>query len=393
VKLALVTPRYGEEIMGGAETGARMIAERWVADLGYEAEVFTTAASNHITWENDLEVGTSLLNGVKVHRFATDEGRTSEFFALDGMLRQDPLRAGKQASRRWIELNGPVSNDLVDAVAACRADAVAFYPYLFLSTVDGIKRCKCPKLLHPAAHDEPALYLETFQDVFAAADGIVYHARAERALVERVFRVADRRNLVLGLGIGDDRSTGRHGGELLGIGDRPYVISVGRVDEMKGSKALVAFFRKYKELFGGSLALALVGPVSVDLEDHPDIVVTGVVDEASKWDLLHGASAFLSFSAYESFSLVLMEAWWAGVPALVNGMCEVTRQHCQSSGGGMWFDSFASFVAAMQYLRGHEEARREMGFRGRKYVERWFRWPTLMKRYASFVEELLARSS
>ena len=48
-----------------------------------------------------------------------------------------------------------------------------------------------------------------------------------------------------------------------GLGERPYIVSVGRVDEHKGSKMLASYFATYKERHPGPLALALVGPVSV----------------------------------------------------------------------------------------------------------------------------------
>ncbi len=57
-----------------------------------------------------------------------------------------------------------------------------------------------PGVLHPAAHDEPALYLPVFRGTFANADAICYHTTAERRLVERIHPVADRPQIVLGLG-------------------------------------------------------------------------------------------------------------------------------------------------------------------------------------------------
>lgn len=391
MKVAFVTPRYGPEIMGGAETGARLLAEHWVSVLGGQAEIFTTCASNHITWENDLPPGSAELNGVTVHRFPNSTTRPPEFFALDGAIRTAPADATWSQARRWVELNGPDCPALLDAVGESSADVIAFYPYLFRSTVDGIIRSPAPAILHPAAHDEPALYLRAFADTFQRAHALVYHSAAERRLVERVFRVADRRQIVLGLGIGHDASTGRRGGDVLGIGDRPYLVSVGRVDEMKGSKALAAYFRAYKELHPGPLALALVGPVAIELPPHPDIVVTGALDEADKWDVLHSAVAFVSPSAYESFSLVLLEAWWAGIPALVNAFCDVTREHCEASAGGLWFDSFSSFCRLVQYFLRREEVTNEMALRGRAYVEENFRWQRVIQRYGHFAECVVER--
>ena len=143
-----------------------------------------------------------------------------------------------------------------------------------------------------------------------------------------MYPVAERPQIVLGLGVGESEGTGRPGGELTGLGDRPYIVSVGRVDEHKGSKMLASYFATYKERHPGPLALALVGPVSVELPPHPDIVVTGAVDEADKWDIVRDALVAVSPSALESFSLVVIEAWVDRVPVVVNGACGPTREHC-----------------------------------------------------------------
>ena len=94
MRVAFVTPRYGPEVMGGAETAARQLAEHLVDRVGWEAEVYSTCALDHITWENVVPPGDSVLNGVTVHRFAAVGGRPKEFYALDGRLRVAPASAG-----------------------------------------------------------------------------------------------------------------------------------------------------------------------------------------------------------------------------------------------------------------------------------------------------------
>jgi hypothetical protein len=68
-RLALVVPRYGEDILGGAETFARCLAEQAVAAGLAEVEVFTTCARDHMSWANVVPPGTRPLNGVQVHYF------------------------------------------------------------------------------------------------------------------------------------------------------------------------------------------------------------------------------------------------------------------------------------------------------------------------------------
>jgi glycosyltransferase involved in cell wall biosynthesis len=154
---------------------------------------------------------------------------------------------------------------------------------------------------------------------------------------------------------------------------------------------LAEFFTTYKARHPGPLALALVGPVSVDLEPHPDVVVTGTVDEADKWDIVRDALVAVSPSALESFSLVVLEAWVDRVPVLVNGSCGPTREHCERSGGGLWFTSYPEFEAVLSRLVGDDHLRSSLGQRGRAYVDRHFEWPVLIDRYAEFLTSVVER--
>ena len=74
------------------------------------------------------------------------------------------------------------------------------------------------------------------------------------------------------------------------------------------------------------------------------------VDEADKWDIVRDALVAVSPSALESFSLVVVEAWVDRVPVLVNGACGPTREHCERSGGGLWFTSYPEFEAVLDRL-------------------------------------------
>jgi glycosyltransferase involved in cell wall biosynthesis len=230
-----------------------------------------------------------------------------------------------------------------------------------------------------------------FGPTFADADAICYHTAAERRLVQRVHRVAQVPQIVLGLGVGAVVEGGRSGAEILGIGDRPYVVSVGRVDEHKGSAMLARFFRLYKERHPGPLALALVGPVAASIPEHEDIVLTGVVSEADKWDLVRDAVVAVSPSALESFSLVVLEAWEQSVPVIVNATCDPTREHCERSGGGLWFGSFREFEIVLGRLCSDARLRTLLGTRGHDYVQLYYQWPALIRRYADFLTAVCER--
>ena len=170
----------------------------------------------------------------------------------------------------------------------------------------------------------------------------------------------------------------------------PYLLCLGRVDRHKGTTLLAELFSAYKQRHPGPLRLVLAGPVVEAPPDHPDIDVVGPVPEAQKWALLEGALALVSPSPWEAFSLVIAESWSAGAPVVVNAGCAATVEHCRRSGGGLSFAGFGEFEAVVDRLATDERLRVRLGGRGRAYVDRWFRWPRVIDRYAAFVESVVA---
>ncbi|HVM53459.1 MAG TPA: glycosyltransferase family 4 protein [Acidimicrobiales bacterium] len=387
-KIAYVTPRYGAEIVGGAENAARKLAERLVADLGWEVEALTTCAVDNRSWANDYPEGTVEVNGVRVHRFPNAAGRDPGFDRFSRKILEQPFRAAPRDQDRWIQMQGPHSPALLDAVAASDADLLVFGPYLYEPAVRGIPAVARRAVFHPAAHDEAPIHLPIYRRVFTSARGLVFWTNTERRLVERLFAVASSPQIVLGLGVDDGEGDPAAARAALGLGDRPFLLYQGRIDDGKGTTVLAEFFAAYKRRRPGPLALVLSGPVDDRPPEHPDIMVPGMVEDSTMWGLFRGAEVYVHPSAYESFSIVLMDAWEAGRPALVNARCEVTREHCLRSGGGLWFGDYATFEVALDRLLGDAALRARLGQRGQAYVEANYRWPALIERYRRFLEQL-----
>ena len=278
------------------------------------------------------------------------------------VLRLAPQLATRDEGRRWVDYNGPVSPDLIDAVARPMPTSSPSIPYLYHPTVAAIGQVPVPAVLHPAAHDEPALYLPVFRGTFGDADAFCFHTAAERLLVERTYPVAEKPQIVLGLGVGESAGAGRPGGGDPGPG-RPAVHrergSGGRAQGLQDAG------RVLRHLQGAAPGAA--GPGAGRVRSRwtsiriPTSWSPGVVEEADKWDIVRDALVAVSPSALESFSLVVLEAWVDRVPVMVNGTCGPTREHCERSGGGLWFTSYPEFEAALDRLLGDPGLRATLG--------------------------------
>ncbi len=390
MKVAFVVPRYGPAIIGGAETAARRFAEHLAALAGWDVEVLTSCAEDFVTWEDVYPEGVEVIAGVQVRRFRSAAGRDPSFHPLSASLLADPSRASAADAERWLDLQGPVNPALAEAAEASDADVVVFYPYLYWPTVRVIGRVRAPTVLHPAAHDEPALHLPVFPPVFAAADGLVFQTAAERELVQRTFPVASHHQLLLGLGVEEPPTGPPPGPDDPTVPEAPYLLCLGRVDRYKGSLTLGAMFAAYKARHPGPLRLVYAGPVVEPPAPHPEIDVLGPVSEVAKWALLEGALALVSPSRWEAFSLVIAEAWSAGTPVMVNAACGPTTEHCRRSGGGVPFDGYGEFEVVVERLGGDPALASTLGRRGRAYVDGRFRWPIVVARYAAFLESVAA---
>jgi glycosyltransferase involved in cell wall biosynthesis len=103
--------------------------------------------------------------------------------------------------------------------------------------------------------------------------------------------------------------------------------------------------------------------------------------------LLARARALVMPSPFESLSMVLLEAWNHGVPVLVNARCRVTRGQTERANGGLYFRNVAEFEAALDYLLDHDDTRKRLGAQGLAYVDREYRWPTVMAKLEGLLRE------
>jgi glycosyltransferase involved in cell wall biosynthesis len=395
MRLLYVVPRYGERAAGGAEGACRSFATRMAA-RGHTVDVVTSCAISYLDWANVLPQGADDDRGVTVHRLLTVAPRDIErFSAISMRTLTGRLPAPAHVQHAWLAEQGPRLDGLALWLRrnAARFDAAVVLPYLYLPAFDAITTLagRLPIVFHACAHDEPPLRLGVYERLFRLSDAHGFFTEEEAALVARRFHV-ERPSLVTGIGV--DIDDGPIAPTLVpGLGERPYVVCVGRIDPGKGTLELVEWFSRYKEARPGPLALVLVGDPANEVPAHPDVILTGVVDERTRRAIVQGSIAFVQPSHYESFSLVLMEGWAAGKAAAVQALSPVLAGHARRSGGALPYRNEEELGTAVDLLVGEAGLRDRLGAAGKQYVIDNFTWSEVLGRHESLVDRALSSFS
>ena len=391
MRLLYAVQRYGDDIVGGSEAACRQFAEA-LTDAGHSVEVITSCARSYVTWEDSYEEGTTNIIGVLVHRLRVTEPRKPERFGpTDQWLMSENSSPLRFEHERWARIMGPDIRGLRTWMIdnAHRFDAAIFMTYLYSTATSGIPAIagRIPVVFQPTAHDEPPLRIPLFEATFRLADAFMFFTPEERAVVEERFRF-DSVGKVVGIGIelNPPCSEPEDFRNIFDLQDDPYLIYVGRLDPMKGVKQLCEFFIELKKQYPSSLKLVLAGDPMVELPEHEDIVITGFLEESMKHAAIKSSLALVQSSFFESFSIVLCEAWVQKRPALVQGASTVLRGQAIRSNGAIPYEGYAEFEQAVMMLLEDPDLADEMGASGRSYVEQQYEWKNVISNVESTLE-------
>ena len=385
-KICFVVQRYGEEIVGGSESECRMYAERLVPY--YDVEVITSCAIDHLRWRNEYPAGVSVLNGVTVRRFRTVRERDlKEFSDLSEVLKAKSSHS-REEDADFEEKQGPTAPEALDWLCdhGDEYKMVLFMTYLYYLAAMGLPRYKGKSLLIPTTHDEWSVYFPIYRDVFEAADGYVYNSEAERRFTEKLFlETVGKPYITIGAGVEYPKGMLPDVKERFGL-TKPYLLYCGRVEAAKGCDTLLDYFRVYKNRFGGDMQLVFTGKVEMPLPREPDIVELGFLSEEEKYAVMQGSVAFCLASHFESLSIVVLESLMMGRPVLVNGDCEVLRDHCTIGQCGLWFHTADEFCGCVRYLLENPEIYETMRRNGREYVANNYTWDAIIGKLRALIE-------
>lgn len=395
-KIAFVIPWYAEKIPGGAEMETREVTKH-LREAGMNVEILTTCVKEFVSdWGvNYYPEGTETILGVPVRRFKVKKRDAKAFDEVNIKLMNGILISDEEEQ---VFINEMVNSPALYKYISEHKDeytAFVYIPYMFGTTYFGIKACPEKAVMIPCFHDEAYVYMKIFRELYSQAAGMIFNARPELELTERVYDTENVEKIVMGIGMDVDLKTDPAAfRKKFGINE-PFIIYAGRKDMGKNVHTLLKYFGEYKKRNPSDLKLVLIGGGEIDIPESAerDVIDLGFVDIQDKYDACGAAEFLCQPSKNESFSLVIMESWLCGRPVLVHEHCEVTKNFVRESSGGLYFGDYFEFEGCLDYFLNNKDISAAMGLNGRQYVLRNFDWNIIIDRYREFFEKIEERQA
>jgi len=382
-KIIIVTPWF-ERFAGGAERLARGMAGE-LNKRGVPAMVFTTCSLSPYDswWKDHYQPGVYDVAGIETRRFATVKGR-ARYDAVIGK-QQRGVKLTPRDEQDFFNY-GINSSDLVAALAGYVDDhEIVALPYFHGLTHSVINRYPGRISLIPCFHDEPQFYWEATETLLRNSKLIFFNSIEEKQMTIRQYGQKVGRRIVEGVVAGV-------GVELPGCEEEPGAVSVplpdsyfvyaGRKEAGKNVPLLCQWFTSYTEQSRVNTKLVFIGGGDKALIPASDkFVDLGFVSEAMKQHVIRGSNGVINLSENESFSIVIMEGWLFGVPAVVSARCAVTKNHVRRCNGGLYVEDSDEFALALKYLEDHQAVRNTLAANGQQYLSREFSFDAVLARY------------
>jgi glycosyltransferase involved in cell wall biosynthesis len=329
----------------------------------------------------------------------------------------------------WLREQGPWSPALLEYLERNHQqyDVLIFFTYLYAPTVLGMTIAPHKSILVPTAHDEPAIRLEIYKELFSLPAGLAYNTEVERRFLTTHFSIRAVEEETVGCGVdlpqaqpyprerpgNHEGDAGEQGGggpdEAIGPDETspsyrphlarrgstfrrrhrlhgPFLLYGGRIDPGKGCEELIEYFSSYVNE-GGDASLVLMGVKLMPLPEEPFIRFAGRLSDQERLQALEAATVVVVPSPYESLSLLALESFAVGTPILANARSEVLVDHCLKSNAGLYYADRNEFMECLKLLVADGRLRAKLGRNGQEYVKRNYRWDVILGKY----EKMFAR--
>jgi len=181
-----------------------------------------------------------------------------------------------------------------------------------------------------AGEKEPDIRVSTESRVMSEVDVIIASTEEERRDINRLYNIPPHKVEVVPAGVDLDafRSIGKADArKVLGLTEDRIVLSVGRIEPLKGLDILIGAVAKLENRRSTRLVIVGGAPgrdqemdrlksLTADLEIQDMVTFTGAVRQSELPTYLSAADVFVIPSYHESFGLAALEAMACGVPVV-----------------------------------------------------------------------------
>lgn len=379
-KIAFVCVNYGLEIVGGAQTYTRLVAEQ-LSSL-YDVEVLTSKAIDTWSWANHFTQDEEVINNVLVRRFEVEHERNESFIEKEKEFLED-VSDDINKEEAWLDAVGPKSTKLIEYIKNNHDKylAIIFVTYEYYHSIKGIPEVKDKAIFIPTAHDCKLIRKSIFQNLFNMPKAFVYLTEEERTLCNNLFHNDYIMSDVLGVGVEIPENINDLNNSVNG----DYILYIGRYEPGKGINALVDQFIRYKDNNNNDLKLVTVGSGSFEIPNREDIINKGFVSDEEKFVLLRDAKLLVLPSMFESLSMVVLEAMASKTPFLVHEKCDVLKGHCLKSNGGFYYETYEEFESIMNYCLNHKNVLDLLGENCYGYFLTHYSWKSIKERFSNLI--------
>jgi glycosyltransferase involved in cell wall biosynthesis len=393
-KVAFVVQRYGPDVIGGAESYCRQLAERLTHELKWSVTVYTTTAKDHTTWANFYAASEYELNGVKVIRFHSIVERIKFVFSCTNQILKFFWSIGKifpslkplitPLEHIWFRIQGPWSPALIKSLKADASsyEKIFFVTYLYYPAIFGLDVATNKSILIPTAHDEPPFYSCLVKKMLLSAPKILALTEAEQTLIQNNLPEKHRSKVIyLGYGL-DVRPPIKKEQE-----PNPYLLYLGRISSGKGVHELIRTFLAIRDEQNLNIQLSLAGKPDPNfpLPNHESIKMLGQVDESQKYELIERAMAIVNPSEHESLSMIVVEAMLLKRPVLVNTNSAVLKFYNDNAPSVFGFRDNDTLKSAIYHI--YNETNRN-GLTLAEKLNQTHAWATERFAWSSVLEKL-----
>ncbi|TGK90399.1 glycosyltransferase family 1 protein [Leptospira bourretii] len=365
-KILIITARFLEQASGGAEKLAYDYAS--ILSEFNDVTVCTSSAKDYVSWKNEFPKGDQIENSIRVKRFPVTQTRNIK--KMNHLLNQC-LEKGDSVSEKeqweFLKEQGPYCPDLVKYVAKEQKsyDLAILIGYLYYPVVASIPNLEIPFVIVPTFHDEPPFRLPIYRKTYSNHYFYSFNAPEELSVYESYSKQKLSSYFLIGTYLVD-----RFEKQKSKISNSTQLITIGRIEPAKGYPDLFHYFENWK-LYSNrtDVSIKCLGSISsLEIPKDPLITFTGFVSEEEKISEIQKSFLLLNPSAFESFSISIMEAWIQEKPVLVNANSSVMRGHCLRSQGGLYYSDSLSFQRTLDFLLENRDLAYRLGRNGREYV-------------------------